>query len=367
MRNLFSLPLGASPHPLAFKRDPLSALGLGSIASGVIGGIGNMVGSLFSNSSNKKIAREQMDWQTKERNASQKWQEYMWNQNNLYNSPSAIKARLQEAGYNPWLSGSEQVGQGATMPSAPSMPSAPNMPTQQPVNFGAPFAGMAAPLFNVAQLELQRQGVDADVSNKEAKTFEQVLKNAHEMRMQGEPRAAIHRYVSQNTPYATGIGDDRAYFDFLNKFRENEARADMAQFEYRLALNYGENERSYKVQALRNSVGEIASKMILNLENANYTHESLRKIDPEIAELFSRARKNNAEAETAEQLRQYLIDKIEAEIGLMDKQSNILSPEAEYSGSTFGKYEQVIQKRLSQWIKMYSNLLPGGVDMLPGI
>lgn len=83
---------------------------LGSIAGG-LSGIGS---SVFQNSQNRQNVREtnqmnykinQMNNQFNERMAMQQrdFQENMWNKENEYNTASAQRQRLEEAGLNPYL------------------------------------------------------------------------------------------------------------------------------------------------------------------------------------------------------------------------------------------------------------------------
>ena len=83
---------------------------LGSIAGGLFG-VGS---SLLQNSQNRQNVREtnqmnykinQMNNQFNERMAMQQrsFQERMWHNENLYNTPSAQRQRLQEAGLKPYL------------------------------------------------------------------------------------------------------------------------------------------------------------------------------------------------------------------------------------------------------------------------
>lgn len=266
MSYLSILKVGALDAPaVLFKQDPLTALGVGSA---IASGIGSLIGTSSSNSANKKIAREQMSWQTSEREKAQQWQERMWNLNNQYNTPSAVRARLQQAGYNPWLSGSNQVGQGSSMPNIPSMPSAPGMPTQQAVDYGAPFRGASDALFSMANLQLQSQGVKATSELNNQKAFQQVLDNATTMLKMGEPRAAIHRYVSENTPYATGVGNNNVYNMFMSQYQHQMALTSLAQtedawksFEYQLNLRWSDAERRQNYVIANNTLEEIVQRI----------------------------------------------------------------------------------------------------------
>mgnify|MGYP000954361965 FL=1 len=134
---------------------------LGSIAGGLLG-IGS---SAIQNSQNRQNVREtnqmnyrinQMNNQFNERMAMQQrdFQENMWNKENEYNTASAQRQRLEEAGLNPYLmmnggsAGTAQsVGAGASASSAGSA-------VMQP--FQADYSGISSSIGNIFQYELMQ-------------------------------------------------------------------------------------------------------------------------------------------------------------------------------------------------------------------
>lgn len=134
---------------------------LGSIAGGLFG-IGS---SAIQNSQNRQNVREtnqmnykinQMNNQFNERMAMQQrdFQENMWNKENAYNTASAQRQRLEEAGLNPYLmmnggsAGSAQsVGTGAAASSAGAA-------AMQP--FQADYSGIGSSIGNIFQYELMQ-------------------------------------------------------------------------------------------------------------------------------------------------------------------------------------------------------------------
>ena len=134
---------------------------LGSIAGGLFG-IGS---SAVQNSQNRQNVREtnqmnyrinQMNNQFNERMAMQQrdFQENMWNKENEYNTASAQRQRLEEAGLNPYLmmnggsAGTAQsVGTGASASSAGSA-------VMQP--FQADFSGIQQAIGSVFQSQVQQ-------------------------------------------------------------------------------------------------------------------------------------------------------------------------------------------------------------------
>lgn len=133
----------------------------GSITGGLLG-IGS---SVIQNSQNRQNVREtnqmnykinQMNNQFNERMAIQQrnWQENMWNKENAYNTASAQRQRLEEAGLNPYLmmnGASAGVAQSAgTGSSASSSGSA----VMQP--FQADYSSIGASIGNIFQYELMQ-------------------------------------------------------------------------------------------------------------------------------------------------------------------------------------------------------------------
>ena len=134
---------------------------LGSIAGGLLG-VGS---SSIQNSQNRQNVKEtnqmnykinQMNNQFNERMAMQQrsWQENMWNKENAYNTASAQRQRLEEAGLNPYLmmnGGSAGVAQSAgTGTSASSSGNA----VMQP--FQADYSGIGSSIGNIFQYELMQ-------------------------------------------------------------------------------------------------------------------------------------------------------------------------------------------------------------------
>lgn len=134
---------------------------LGSIAGGLFG-IGS---SVIQNSQNRQNVQEtnQMNYkinhmnnQFNERMAIQQrnWQENMWNKENTYNTASAQRQRLEEAGLNPYLmmnGGSAGVAQSAgTGATASSSGNA----VMQP--FQADYSGIGSSVGNIFQYELMQ-------------------------------------------------------------------------------------------------------------------------------------------------------------------------------------------------------------------
>lgn len=124
----------------------------GLLGSGISGGMSKRAAKAY-NKGQKEIAQmnnewnaEQAainrEWQTSERNAQNQWSLEQWNRENEYNSPAAQRARLEEAGYNPYMNGLDgnSAGVGVTSSGVPGVgnPTA-QMPNQVPEIFRMDF------------------------------------------------------------------------------------------------------------------------------------------------------------------------------------------------------------------------------------
>lgn len=131
----------------------------GSIAGGLFG-VGS---SLFQNSQNRQNVREtnqmnykinQMNNQFNERMAIQQrnWQEDMWNKENAYNTASAQRQRLEEAGLNPYLMMNGGSAGVASSAGAGASASSSGSAVMQP--FQADYSSIGSSIGNIFQYEL---------------------------------------------------------------------------------------------------------------------------------------------------------------------------------------------------------------------
>lgn len=82
---------------------------------------------------NAAEAEKSRAWSTAEREASNLWSLEQWNRENAYNSPSAKRARMEEAGFNPYL-GLDDSGEAASITSSSTPSSSPASSTPNQVS-----------------------------------------------------------------------------------------------------------------------------------------------------------------------------------------------------------------------------------------
>lgn len=157
--------------------DPLSA---------GIGAAGSLLGGFFTHNYNRWMLRQQMKYNTSEREASQDWQnqqrvaqnQFSEDMYNKYSSPQALVAQYQAAGLNPRLA--VEGGQvGSVQASSGSSGSAPkgamlSMPYMQSPDFTQGFVNMANVLKSIA--EAKKAGVQTDYLEETAKDNARLVK-----------------------------------------------------------------------------------------------------------------------------------------------------------------------------------------------
>ena len=109
------VPLGQ--ETLGPQEIPKNWVAAAITAAGALGSaLLNMKSQQDANAANASMDKATRDWQSMENLTAFQRQHKMWEEQNAYNTPSAQRQRLQEAGYNPWISGSggmSNVSQGA--------------------------------------------------------------------------------------------------------------------------------------------------------------------------------------------------------------------------------------------------------------
>lgn len=127
----------------------------GLLGSGISGGMSKRAAKAYNkgqkeiaqmnNEWNAQQAAINREWQTSERDTQNQWNLEQWNRENEYNSPAAQRARLEEAGYNPYMNGLDgnTAGTGVTSAGVSGVgnPTA-EMPNQVPAAFSMDFSSI---------------------------------------------------------------------------------------------------------------------------------------------------------------------------------------------------------------------------------
>lgn len=316
---------------------------LGSIAGGLLG----LGSSAIQNSQNRQNVREtnqmnykinQMNNQFNERMAIQQrnWQENMWNKENAYNTASAQRQRLEEAGLNPYLmmnGGSAGIAQSAGPgASASSVGSA----VMQP--FQADYSGIGSSIGNIFQYELmqseksQLQGARQLADAKAMETLSNIDwgkltdETRNYLRSTGLARAQLGYAKEQQEAdnmamtglimraQRSGMLLDNEAKGIMNKYLDQQQQLDLnvkaADYYQRMAsgyLSYAEAKKALAEEALaaartrgqkisnnvasRIAESQIAANIAANESSAAFHNEELRLNLPQ-----DNARSKNIEA-----------------------------------------------------------------------
>lgn len=368
-KNLFYFPLGVQCTPIGFKRDPVTAALLGSAA---IGAIGNIIGTSQSNTASASLNRETRDWQSKENAINRNWQEKMWNAQNTYNTPSAQKARLEAAGYNPYLDASTGVGTSSNAGSAgaPSNVSASSSPQMQPVPYGS-----------IGSSLLQAVGLQADVSNQKSQAILNFAKSIPDLKKGGFSDDAIKELAMSS------IGSSPSDMQIIDKLVHNEVRmSDLNvesqdimntwnEFLSRTDMRWSEQERDTKYKIAVETLKEISSRIDLNEVNADL---SAQKILTEVAKALNL----DADTQTLNALRPFVVKQAEynADILLYERDSARSDyfynsgiralKESPYMQDihtdTYFKFNEDVNPRVKK-ARVLSDILRGNAGYLPNV
>lgn len=156
----------------------------------IFGMFGNIIGSGISSSQASEDAQLNREWQTKERLATQEWQEKMMDKSNemqrgnqqwsydKFDSPLAQKQNMQAAGMNPFVEGSVLEPASSSAMGAPSAPSGSAMSVpQQSGNKYLALMQMGQSVGEFLDRQVAHQKARAETELIQAQTTGQLLKN----------------------------------------------------------------------------------------------------------------------------------------------------------------------------------------------
>ncbi len=244
--------------------DILTPLAIGG--SALLGGIS----SLFTGSSNRKIAREQNDLQI--RLANQKYAKDLeqWHRENEYNSPLAQKQRLLAAGLNPALN-NVSAGTASSSVSA-ALPSLSPLPVQE-----APFQNLPSDVASIISttnqnrlIKEQERGLSIDnyykganyVAELKAKGLDNEAKELQNKLLGFEVSKQAERYNLETQERQTALDLQKAQLTKQNlenskfslelSYLPEQLRLTVAQMaaDYQIKLNQGEITRHQIVKEI---------------------------------------------------------------------------------------------------------------------
>lgn len=317
---------------------------LGSIAGGLFG-IGS---SVAQNSQNRQNVREtnqmnykinQMNNQFNERMAIQQrnWQENMWNKENAYNTASAQRQRLEEAGLNPYLmmnGGSAGVAQSAGSGAAAS--SSGNA-VMQP--FQADYSGVQQAIGSVFQSQVQQAQVSQLQGQKNL---------ADAQAMQALSDVDWSKMTEETREYLKATGLARAQLGYSKEMQELENMS----FAGRLLQAQGTTQlldaeaktilNKYLDQQQQADLSVKAAEYYSKMSQGHLNYNEARKVLAEEVLIYARAKGLNISNQVAEATAESLIRAANA--------SNNSTAEFELEAAKFNR-ERARSRSIEDWYR----------------
>lgn len=285
------------------------------IGASIISGIGNLFGTSSANKTQMEIAQKQMDWQTAENQKNRDFQQTMWNLQNEYNTPANQRKLLQEGNFNPFVQEFNGGNSSAGSVGTPSMVGAPNMPHIQPIN---PL-GLSDALMQALSVANQKEQVDSSVDLNKANIIKVLAQTAFE----SYDKLGYKGYrdlMYKLSPILSSLSFEGSRSDIMfNEYLKNNLSArynqDMdslnKEVEYNLGKKYGEQRIQANLQKLQYDISEIVGRLAtMNVQNESLIKQTAADLVVKGAHAFMLKQEGNkfaADAETANQLRQYLV------------------------------------------------------------
>lgn len=333
MRGLFNKTLGAcSCAPFVPKNIDPFIIGAGisaaaSIGSGVASGI---------QASNLNKENREYDWrkfevsqayntlEAERSRAHQKallqreqdWNEKMYNQ---YNSPSAMRAQYEAAGYHPYLASPEH-GVGASQMQA-SSPSAPASPQGSVSSGGAPatyMSDVASPMrgmIDSANLLLSGKRITAESANQQAQALNYISELIPKLHSLGYSDEEIKSIIDPFLLSSQGLNvdNDVVYQTAKVRYQAEKADADFKELQAEIYRLYGKTEKADEIMLLEQKFDEIAKNIGLAASTSSLNDAKIKELSAQVTALVEQSKLDKINRNLLERSLQWLVDKAQAE------------------------------------------------------
>ena len=284
--NLFDSPFAPRSKCIGAAASSAIISAIGGLASGISSGIaaGN------ANARGERLAHYQMGWQSEENQKARDYATQMWNAENAYNTPLNQRRLAEEAGYNPYLLGNENLGSGAGSAGNPSMQGSPNGMDFKPVNMlGGVGQGFDA-FSRLMSINQNQQQVEANVDLQKAQALQNLFSMQIEAYKVGGQNLVNQIQEEYKDVFKAYDWSGSFYEQEMNKkFLSMDIANDRADIE-RMILNlYGPDRAKAELNKVNKSI-EVMDSEIRQLETKSDLNQGdLRRVASEIARNFAEA------------------------------------------------------------------------------
>ena len=189
---------------MALTTAVIAASAIGAVASTA----GNVASTAITNRKNRNLNQMNNEFNAEQAQLNRDFQLEMWNRNNAYNTPTAKRQRMEDAGYSPYADMSGMSVVGGSVPSGDSA-SASQMPSMQSPD----FSNIEQAITQTIDLIYRGKMTDADVSQKNAQT--------HQIQIDNQTRAAENLARIDNLIKNSKYLNDKSIFQGIqNKYAE---------------------------------------------------------------------------------------------------------------------------------------------------
>ena len=251
--------------------------------------------------------RYQRNWQNEQNRLAEQWQEKMWNAQNEYNSPLNQRKRLQEAGYNPWISGSG----GGSFNSAAGSAGSGHSQGASMMQVGSQIPNHAFQLdphmfSNIALAQANISNQNADTLIKASRASTEYLKATGDYK--GAQSILKHALASgqfnekQLGDISKGINQE-----YLSWKIDNDKKATEAH----LIEIYGPQKAQKEMSLLDKTISEVDAKIDVLKSDKNLNEQKVKTLAEEAAKLIE-------EKLTIKETRDVIKRKLEAEAKILE-------------------------------------------------
>lgn len=276
---------------------------VGALGAGVAGAIGGSKSTSSANSMNYKINQMNNEFNAAEAQKSRDYMTEMWNKTNEYNSPSAMRQRLAEAGYNPYLALNSGAAGSASNVGSPATGSAAAAAPQQPYDWSnlASSISSAAQIFNqTQQSNAQVSALQGQKSLADAQTY-QTLSNVDWYKLGPEYRRWLQTTGASRA--ALSLNTDKQQLEnmqWINKIQRAQRTDILLSNEAKRIVNkYLDKSQSLQLNLMANQAFQAFSAGRLSLQQCK---TEVTKQLMNMAETEGKKISNRIASETADQL-----------------------------------------------------------------
>jgi hypothetical protein len=281
---------------LSFKLTIMIPIGaiisaVGSIASSALSNSANSANSSTAFRRQKELANLQFSQNSALQSQANDFTMAMWNKQNAYNSPVESRARLEAAGYNPFLQGPMSPGMAQGVSSAQASVGQGSAPQTAPSTFGS---DVVHALTAAAANALQEKQTDADVKNKNAdtdgKNLDNVVKTAEATVAAQKAQASLRGM--QNSADLTqrqkeSVEQSIDYLDAIMPTRIEQASANLKQTQTATSNIEANTAKTKQETDNLKTQGQML---------ANELHIQPKQLAADLAKTWSEVTKNRSDA-----------------------------------------------------------------------